>query len=195
MTDEFLFASEVLEKIAYDILTNIGVPGDEAALLAGALISADARGMNSHGLMRLPTYANRIIHGGMRPGKKGRILRETSSTVLLDGEDGIGHVITMRGMDEAMRKARESGAGVVGVTRSNHFGEGAYYIRRAVEQNMIAMLGTNGSPNMPVWGGLTPMTGPHCFAVGIPAGTALPIILDMSWGVVSKGKILYAAER
>lgn len=194
-TDESVVSAEAIEQLAYDILKQSGLSSEEASLLADALITADARGMNSHGVMRLPIYFDRIRSGGALPGTKGTILRETSSTVLLDGENGIGHIIASRAMDEALRKAKESGVGVVGVTRSNHFGEAAFYTRKAIREDMIGLVTTNGSPNTPVWGGLTKMTGPSAFSVGIPAGDELPILLDIAMGVVSKGKVLYAAEK
>jgi len=186
---------DIVERLIINILLRIGLPTDEAELMANALITADARGMQSHGVMRLPTYVNRIRAGGMKYGMKGKIIQETQGTILLDGEDGIGHVIVDNAMQLAIAKAKTNGVGVVAVTHSNHFGEAAYYILKAVRQNMIGLMGTNGSPNMPVWGGTTKMTGPHALAMGVPAGNEFPIILDMSLGVVSKGKIILADKR
>ncbi len=187
--------ADALEKLTSDILQKVGVPEDEACLVANALVCADVHGMNSHGVMRLPVYVKRIRAGGIKPGKKGRIIQETASTVLLDGEDGIGQVIATRAMREAIRKAKKAGVGAVGVTRSNHFGEAAYYVLLAVKQDMIGLITTNGSPNMPAWGGLTKLTGTLPIAVGIPSEKELPIVLDISLGTVSKGKILYAAKK
>ena len=187
--------AEALEKMVREILDRVGVPEDEASLLADALVCADARGMNSHGVMRLPVYVKRMRAGGIRPGRKGKILKEAASTVLLDGEDGIGQVIAARAMREAIRKAKEAGAGIVGVTHSNHFGEAAYYVMQAVQHDMIGVIMTNGSVSMPFWGGLSKLTGPLPIAVGIPSGTGFPIVLDIALGTVSKGKILYAAGK
>ena len=192
---ERLVDAEALEALTFHILQQVGVPQDEARLLADALICADVRGMNSHGVLRLPVYVSRIRGGGIVPGRKGRILRETASTVLFDGEDGIGQVISTRAMEEAIRKAREAGAGMVGVTRSNHFGEGAYYVLQAIEQDMIGAITTNGSPNVPPWGSFAKLVGTLPVAFGIPSGTEFPIVLDMALCAVAKGKVMYAASK
>lgn len=192
---ERLVNAKALEKMIAEILEQVGVPRDEASLLADALVCADARGMNSHGVMRLPVYVKRMRSGGIKPGRKGKILKETASTVLLDGEDGIGQVIATKAMQEAIRKAKEAGVGIVGVTRSNHFGEAAYYVIQAVQHDTIGLITTNGSVGMPLWGGLSKLTGPLPIAVGIPSGTEFPIVLDIALGTVSKGKILYAAGK
>lgn len=187
--------AEALEILTDKILEEVGVPEDEARLLADALVSADARGMNSHGVMRLPVYVERIRAGGIKPGRKGKILRESVCTVLLDGEDGIGHVVATRAMAEAIRKAKEAGAGLVGVTRSNHFGEAAFYVLQTVQQDMIGLITTNGSPRIPLWGSFSKLTGNLPVAIGIPSKTEFPIVLDMALGAVALGKVMYSAEK
>lgn len=185
----------VLLRFASDLLSRVGLPDEDAALVADALTSADARGMHSHGMIRLPVYVRRIAAGGARAGTWGTIVSETAATVLLDGEDGVGQLIAARAMREAIRKAREVGAGVVGVRRSNHFGEGAYYVTRAIAEGMIGLITTGGSPNMPYWGGREPVLGTLPVAVGVPAGEELPVVLDLAFGTVSKGKVIQAAVK
>ncbi|HEY4825436.1 MAG TPA: Ldh family oxidoreductase [Solirubrobacteraceae bacterium] len=186
---------EVLKRFTAGLLMHVGVPQEDADLIADALVSADARGMQSHGLVRLPVYVRRIVAGGARPGISGTIVHETATTVLLDGQDGIGQVIAARAMHEAIRKARDGGAGVVGVRRSNHFGEGAYYVARAITEGMIGLITTSGSPNMPYWGGREPVLGTLPLAVGVPARDEMPIVLDLAFGTVSKGKVIQAAAK
>jgi LDH2 family malate/lactate/ureidoglycolate dehydrogenase len=188
-------AMQTLNRFALDLLTEVGVPHDDAAIVADALTSADARGMHSHGMVRLPVYVRRIVAGGARMGISGTIVSETAATALLDGEDGIGQVIAARAMQEAIRKAREAGAGVVGVRRSNHFGEGAYYVAQAIAEGMIGLITTSGSPNMPYWGAREPVLGTLPLAVGVPAGDEMPIVLDLAFGMVSKGKVIQAAAK
>lgn len=173
----------------------VGVPGDEADLVADTLVTADLRGMHSHGCIRIPTYLERVIRGGARPGRKGVILRETAATVLLDGEDGLGQVIALRAMDEAMRKARDAGIGAVGVLRSNHYGEAAYYVLHAARHDMIGVLATNGTPNMPPWGGTTKLTGPLPFTAAVPAAEMQPFVIDAALGMTSKGRLFYYAGK
>jgi LDH2 family malate/lactate/ureidoglycolate dehydrogenase len=88
-----------------------------------------------------------------------------------------------------------SGAAVVGVRRSNHFGEGSYYVAQAIAAGMIGLITTGGSPNMPYWGGREPVLGTLPLAVGVPAGQEAPIVLDLAFGTVSKGKVIQAAAR
>lgn len=185
----------VLRQFGDDILQHVGVAPDDAALVADALVKADARGMHSHGITRLPVYTRRILMGGARARTTGRVLSETPATLLLDGEDGIGQVVAARAMRESIRKARTAGTAAVGVRRSNHFGEGAYYVVAAIEAGMIGLITTGGSPNMPYWGAQKPVLGTLPLAVGVPADREPPILLDMAFGTVSKGKILQAAAR
>lgn len=187
--------ADALQSLATEIFAHAGTPHDEANLVADTLVTADARGMHSHGCMRIPIYTQKIRAGGFKPGRKGKVLHETESTVLLDGEDGLGQVITLRAMDEAISKARTVGTGIAGVTRSNHFGEAAYYVLRAARQGFIGLISSNGSPHMPFWGGRKRLTGPLPLAVAVPARDEWPVVLDMALGVVAKGKILYAAEK
>ena len=136
-----------------DIFVRAGMPADEATLVADALVLADLRGMQSHGVLRVPIYVEKIRAGGFRPGRKGRVVRETAGTVLLDGENGIGQVLTIAAMDRAIDKAKQNGIGAAGVFNSNHHGEAAYYVLHALKRDMIGIVATNGSPNMPAWGG------------------------------------------
>jgi LDH2 family malate/lactate/ureidoglycolate dehydrogenase len=195
VTTDRMIPFEALRDLAERLLVAVDVPSDEAALVADTLATADARGMNSHGVMRLPVYVEKVRGGGFKAGKKGRVLRETSSSVLIDAEQGLGAVVMVRAVQEATAKARETGVGIAGVTNSNHYGEGAYYVRHAVEQGMLTLLTSNGAPNMPVWGGLTRMTGPLPLTVGAPVTGREPFLLDIAMGVLARGKILYAAEK
>jgi LDH2 family malate/lactate/ureidoglycolate dehydrogenase len=188
-----------LRSFGEAVFTKLGCPVDEALLLTDILVLADLHGMHSHGVLRIPQYGPKIAAGGFTPGRKGRILRETTSAVFLDGEGGIGQTITARAMQEAMRKARETGVGICGVTNSNHYGAGAYYGLMAERAGMIGVLTTNGSANMPPFGGggKTYLTGPLPITVAVPVGpgSRWPFLLDMAMGVASKGKIVYAAEK
>ncbi|MBV9260090.1 MAG: Ldh family oxidoreductase [Pseudolabrys sp.] len=184
-----------LTALVHDVLLRAGMPPDEAALVADALVLADLRGMQSHGVLRVPIYVEKIRAGGFRPGRKGRVIRETASTVLLDGEDGIGQVLTIAAMDRAIDKAKANGIGAAGVFNSNHHGEAAYYVLHALKRDMIAIVATNGSPNMPAWGGKTKMTGPLPFTAGAPTNKEEPFVIDAALGVTNRGKLIYMADR
>ena len=181
--------------LATDVLVRAGTSPDEASIVANALVEADLRGMQSHGVLRIPIYVEKIRAGGFRAGKRGTIVRESSGTALLDGEDGLGQVISLHAMDIAIDKARKTGIGAVGVLNSNHFGEAAHYVIHAAEQGMIGLIATNGSPNMPAFGGTTKMTGPLPFTAAVPIGSGPPFVIDAALGVTNRGKLIYMAER
>ncbi len=183
-----------LLALCQDILRHAGLPADEADLVADALVLADLRGMQSHGVLRLPVYVEKIRAGGFRPGHKGRVVRDTPGTVLFDAEDGIGQVVTIAAMDAASARARTNGIGAAGVFNSNHHGEAAYYVLHAIKHDMIGLVATNGSPNMPAWGGTTKMTGPLPFTAGAPTQEEPPFVIDAALGVTNRGKLIYMAE-
>ena len=191
----YLVDAARLEALVQAMLEKVEVPAPDAALVAGSLVSADARGMNSHGVLRLPVYIRRLQQGGFKPASRGTVVKETAATMLIDGGEGLGAVLTSHAMDIAIEKARQTGIAAVGIRNSNHNGENAYYVQRAIAQDMIGIATTNGSPIMPVWGGKTPLTGPLPIAIGVPTGEALPIVLDAALGMSSRGKILYYAEK
>ena len=184
-----------LERFSAAIFKRLGVPDDEATQLAEIIVLSDLHGMHSHGVMRIPQYGPKIAAGGFRPGREGVILRETDSTLLLDAEHGIGQTMAVKAMRAAMAKAGKTGVGICGVTNSNHYGAGAYYGLMAARMDMIGILTTNASPSMPAPGGRTMLTGPLPLTVVAPRKTGWPFCLDTAMGVVSKGKIAYAAEK
>jgi LDH2 family malate/lactate/ureidoglycolate dehydrogenase len=184
-----------LLALATDIFARAGTSPDEAHVVANALVEADLRGMQSHGVLRIPIYVEKIRAGGFRAGSRGTIVRESAGTALLDGEDGLGQVISLHAMDVAIDKAKTTGIGAVGVLNSNHFGEAAHYVIHAAERGMIGLIATNGSPNMPALGGTTKMTGPLPFTAAVPVGSGAPFVIDAALGVTNRGKLIYMAER
>jgi len=193
--DGYRIPLEDLLRLAVAMLVKTGVPYEDARVVAKGLALADARGMNSHGMLRLPVYIRRLQQGGFSAVSSGEVVRETPGTALIDGRNGLGAVLTTRAMDVAIEKARATGVAAVGVRNSNHNGEGAPYVLQAVRADMVGIATTNGSPIMPVWGGKTPITGPLPITFGVPTGEELPIVLDAALGMSSRGKILYYAEK
>lgn len=190
-----LVNADRLQSLVADMLEWAGASAENAAIVARALVAADARGMNSHGMIRLPVYIRRLRQGGFDGKATGSVIAETAATMLIDGQNGLGAPLTMRAMEHAIDKARGSGIAAVGVRNSNHNGEGAFYAMRAIEADMVGIATTNGSPIMPVWGGKTKFTGPLPVSVGAPAAEEKPILLDAALGMSSRGKILYFAEK
>ncbi|WP_108610436.1 Ldh family oxidoreductase [Aminobacter sp. MSH1] len=183
-----------LRNLAHRILAAAGVEEEDARIVADSLVEADARGMNSHGIIRLPVYVDRLLKGGVNARPNFLIVTESDSVTLCDAGDGLGAVATRKAMEIAIEKAKRTGIAATGVRNSNHNGEGARYVRQATSANMIGVATTNSSPIMPAWGGRDPLVGPLPIAFGIPTDGE-PIILDMALGMSSRGKILYYLEK
>jgi LDH2 family malate/lactate/ureidoglycolate dehydrogenase len=183
-----------LQQYCAELFKAAGVPQGHANIVAESLIQADLRGVDSHGVVRTDIYLKRIQAGMMNAN--GQMDVKTSGTVtLLDGKNNLGAVIGSKALELALEGAKQSGNAVVGVKGSNHFGTCAYYLMKAVQQDMIMIVMSNASQTMPPTGGVRPFIGTNPFAVGIPAGHQHPFILDMATSVVARGKIIVAAQK
>jgi LDH2 family malate/lactate/ureidoglycolate dehydrogenase len=183
------------DAFARSLLEAHGVPPQDAAIIAGCLVSADLRGVDTHGLCRLPIYLERVRAGLINAKPNLKPERVTPVAATLDGENGFGFVIGMRAMQEAIAMAREYGIGVVSARRSTHFGMAASYALPAVEAGLMAMVFSNASQAMPPWGSKQMLLGTNPFCMAAPAGKHRPVILDMSPAVAARGKIRKAERR
>ena len=182
-----------LRDFCREILEAAGVAADGAALIADSLSGADARGLGSHGVVRLlPVYVRRLQAGTTRPTPDIRIVQRRPGAALIDGDGGPGQVVGHTAMELAIQMAREAGVGVVGVRNSSHFGTGAFFVEQAVRAGVIGLALTNAPANMPAAGGKGRFFGTNPLAVGLPAGQERPVVLDMSTSVVARGKIVMA---
>src|SRR5882757_7025735 len=193
--DRVYVSAEAADAFVRQLLVAHKVPDEDAAIIAGCLVSADLRGVDTHGICRLPGYLDRVRHGliNARPTLKPQ--RVTPVAATLDGQDAFGFVVGMCAIKEAMAMAGELGIGVVSVRRSTHFGMAASYVLPAIEAGFIAFVFSNASPAMPPWGGHAGMLGTNPFAVGAPGGADSPFLLDMSPAVAARGKIRRAERR
>jgi LDH2 family malate/lactate/ureidoglycolate dehydrogenase len=184
--DLFDFGCRVLERL--------DVPAQDAREVAGCLIKADLRGVDSHGMVRLPVYARRVQAGAVLARPDVRLTPVGTASVLVDGGNGLGPVVGARAMDAAIDLARAHGTGFAGVRHSNHFGPAAYYVERAIAAGLIGVAISNAPPNMAPFGGRTRFLGTNPVAIGVPAGEERPLIFDASTSVVARGKIIVAAH-
>lgn len=184
-----------LQDFCYQVFMKAGLPEPSAAIVAESLVEADLRGVDSHGVVRTAIYLKRIEAGMIDPHADIKKVSESDATVLVDGNNNFGSVIGRRALEIAMEKAKNNGAAFVGVKGSNHFGTGAYYAMKAIEQGMILLVMSNASQTMPPTGGVRPFLGTNPLAVGVPSGEELPFILDMATSVVARGKIIVAAQK
>lgn len=181
--------AEEARRFTTDLIAHSGVPRQDAEVMANCLVRADLRGVDTHGIVRLPGYLDRLHRGLVNPRPTLQPRDITPAVAQIDGENGFGFVIATRAMAKAMDLAQRIGIGMVSVKRSTHFGMAASYLLQAVEQGFIAMVFTNASRAMPPWGGREALLGTSPFAVGAPGGEKGPFILDMAPSVAARGKI------
>lgn len=189
----YLIPVDVLRTFSSQILTRLGVRDADAATVADALIETDLRGIDTHGVRRLPLYVRRLLKGGMAANPEIRTVSEGQATAVLDGGNGIGEVIVARAMGTAIEKARVSGVGVVGVRNSNHFGTLAYPALLAARHDFIGIALKNANPGLAPWGSVTKLLGSNPWSVAAP-GEDFPVVLDIANSVAARSKIKIAAE-
>lgn len=189
------FAPDALRVFSSGVFRAVGLPADHADIVADDLVKANLRGLDSHGVARMPMYVHRIEKGLVNPRPSIAVEEKTVAAALVDGDDGMGFLAAHRATDEACDRADKAGIGLVGVRRSTHFGMGALYALQAIERGFISMIFTNSSPAIAMWGGRTPFLGAAPLAAGVPGGTQAPYVMDMSMTVVARGKIRLAAMR
>ncbi|SAK62949.1 malate/L-lactate dehydrogenase [Caballeronia glebae] len=193
--NSLLIPESTLLQYSVNMLSRVGVPADEAELVASNLIEADLRGVASHGIVRLPIYIKRILDGGTNPTPKVNIVRQTRTTAVVDGDNGLGHFVGVKAMEIAIEKAAEGDVSFVAVRNSNHFGTAAYYAEMAARKGMIGFSFTIGAINhMAPWGGAEAMLGNNPFAIAFPSREPFPVVLDMACSVAARGKIIVAAK-
>src|SRR5262249_24320981 len=183
------------DGLGQGVVRGHGVPDEDAATVAACLVGADLRGVDTHGLCRLPGYLDRLRRGLINPRPVLAPARVMPVAATLDGQNGFGFVVGTRAMQEAIAIAREVGVGVVSARRSTHFGMAAAYVLKALDAGLISLVFSTASPAMPPWGARTALLGTNPFAAGAPAGRHPPFLLDMSPAVAARGKIRRAERR
>lgn len=185
-----------LEKFMAAVFRGLGVPDADADICAEVLITSDKRGIDSHGIGRLkPIYYDRIKAGILNPVTKMEILREGPTTAVIDGHNGMGHVIGRHAMQMAIDKAGKFGLGMTAVRNSSHYGIAGYFALMAVQKGMIGITGTNARPSIAPTFGVENMLGTNPLTFALPTDEAFPFVLDCATSVSQRGKIeVYARE-
>lgn len=194
-SDHPRFDADGICRTAGAILAAVGCPTDEAERVADCLVEADARGLESHGLLRLPLYVAAVEAGGIVPGAVMTWLRGRGATATLDAAFGFGHTAVERAIDRAGELASAHGCSVVGVRRSTHFGMAAPWVERLAERGFISLVLSNTGPSMAPYGACEPLLGTNPIAVGIPIDGRPPVVLDMSTSAGAYGRVVAAAGR
>jgi LDH2 family malate/lactate/ureidoglycolate dehydrogenase len=178
-----------LRQFMSEAFRAVGVPPADADIIVDVLIRSDLRGIESHGIGRFKMYIDRIRSGILKPVTQFEIVRESPGMAVVDGHDGMGHVIAYRSMRLAMDKARQVGIAAVSVRNSSHFGIAGYYPLMAARENMAGMAFTNARPSISPTFGADPMFGTNPIAFAVPTDEGCPFCLDMATSIVQRGKI------
>ncbi|MEW6673076.1 MAG: Ldh family oxidoreductase [Thermodesulfobacteriota bacterium] len=191
-----VFAVMRLENFVRAALEAHGVSDDHARICALRMIEADLRGMDGHGIYRLPGYCRRIEAGGYNLRPDIQVRRETAVSALVDGDNGLGQVVVTFAVELAVRKAKENGMAWIGIRGSNHAGAGGVYAALGLPHDLISMYMAIGNANhMPPWGGVDLLLSTNPVAYAIPTGAEPPIVLDMATTVASYGKVKVTAQK
>lgn len=188
MTDP-IYTYEYLQKFAKAVFEKIGCPAQQANLATEALLRADLRGIDSHGIARLSGYVRLWNKKRVNSTPDIRIIHESPSTAVVDGDGGLGLVVAPRAMEIAIRKAKEVGTGWVAVKNSNHFGIAGYHAMMALDHDMIGMAMTNASPLVAPTFSIERLLGTNPIAVAIPADKQPPFVADFATTTAANGKL------
>ena len=183
-----------LNKIVNSILRKHGMSKDHSQISTNALINAELVGAYGHGLSRLKMYCDRIKKKVINTKPKIKIKRISQSISHIDADNSIGFVAADIAIKTAIKNAKKTGIGMVGVKNSGHYGLSGYYAEQAVKNNLITMIYTNAPPAVAPHGALKSLFGTNPICFGTPAGSKIPFILDTSISMINRGKIRVAAR-
>ncbi|KAI8954969.1 Malate/L-lactate dehydrogenase [Xylaria longipes] len=186
--------SDALKFVA-DVLEGNGVPASNAEVVARCLIAADLRGVDTHGMNRIPSYMARVRQGILNATISPELTQVTPVVAQVDARNGFGFLAASKGMTAAVDMARKFGIGMVSIKHSNHFGMAAWIVQQAIDAGMMSLVFTNSSPALPVFGGKDKRLGVSPLACGAPGGKEKPFILDMAPSVAARGKVYKAKRR
>ncbi len=186
---------ERLQGFIAEALGRVGLPPADAGQVATLMAQADLQGSDGHGVIRLPQYVKRIRAGGMNTRPEIRVVHEKPAMAVLDGDNGMGHLVVTRAVQLAIEKAAVAGVAWVGVRASNHAGPASLYASMPIAHDMIGLYFAVGNANhLPPWGGMEMLLSTNPIAVGIPTGSEPPVVLDMATTVAAYGKVKAKAK-
>lgn len=194
MSEDIYIQSKELLELCIRILTKVGLTVNDAFVVAESLVFANLRGIDSHGVMRLPIYVLRLEKGGTKISPNIKIVRERTAMALVDGDSGMGQVIGKYATELAIKKGKESGVGFVGVKGSGHYGAASYYTVKMAQEGMIGFSTSNTTQNTAAWGGAKRIIGNDPLSIAVPFKEGNSLVLDISMSKAAGGKIKLAAK-
>lgn len=189
------FTRPVLTAWSQAVLESVGLGTEHASTIAAYLAEADERGHPSHGTDQLPSYFRGFRDGHLEPRPQIEVVQQKGSLAVVEGDNGLGHVVADYSMGLAIDLARDTGMGLVTARNSNHFGMAGHWPLKAIRAGMIGFTTTNGPPVMAPWGGKVGSICNNPFSWGLPAGEEPPILLDMALTSGARGKVRLANQR
>jgi (2R)-3-sulfolactate dehydrogenase (NADP+) len=184
---------QTLTALATVALEQAGASAEMAAVTAGALVAAEAQGLASHGLSRIPQYAGHLRHGRVNGAAKARLTKSRPAALLVDADEGLAFPACALAIREAIAAAGASGAAFAGVTNSHHFGAAADHLAPVAAAGMVGLAFGNSPAAMPAWGGKRALFGTNPIAAVFPRRNAPPLVIDLSLSEVARGKLMVAA--
>ena len=195
MAGEALARPEDLEHFLDALFRKLGMTAENAACCAADLVLTNLWGIDSHGVLRLPVYAERLLGDAVTANPRIRTIAVRGAFEVMDGDAGMGFVVGHHAMGRAVDLASKHGIGAVTVRNSNHFGAAGLYAKQATNAGYVALAMSNVMPNLVVSGGSAPITGNNPLAFGAPTRLGHPLLLDISMSSVAGGKLLLAIEK
>lgn len=187
------YDTKTLTEFAKTMLKAGKLNDEDATTIAENLVAADIRGLASHGVSRIPMYLNRLSLGLVKPNPDIKITRVSHSALKVNGDDGMGFIVSKKAIEEGAKIAEETGLCLVGIEHSTHFGMAALYVKQALAEGLNCLIFTNSSPALAPFGAKTVFLGAAPLAAGMVGGnSAPPYILDMAMTVIARGKIRVA---
>lgn len=195
MADEVRITAEPLTAFTREIFVRVGLPPEDAAIEAEVLVWANLRGVDSHGVLRVPWYVEMVDKGDMNPRPKIQVVKETAATLLIDADHAFGPVVTTMAMTRAMEKARAAGIGWALIRNTTHQGAMAYYSLMAAQASMAGLAIVCSPPNMAPHGARAAGVHNSPISIAVPAARHRPLVLDMATSVAAGGKLRLAVDK
>lgn len=193
------FTAEQLRRVSERIFGAVGAPVEVASYMAETLVECDLMGHESHGIIRIPSYVERVENGRCDPAARPTILRETATTAVISGHWTFGQVAARFAAEQVIRKAKEANVAAVAVVECNHQGRLGEYSAMIAQEGMIGMVVTGGfgAPFNPVapYGGAKGVLGTNPYSFAVPAGTSAPFVADFATSIIAEGKLRVAQAK